>query len=99
MRFDRHAGGQHPAGKRCNRTPATHQFLDDEVEQHLPRGQSRPGQCENIMAQPLRERAYVAGEAGRLALGLPREIQLDGKLGVRTVLASAVGPVLHPLAA
>jgi hypothetical protein len=51
------------------------------------------------MAQPLRERAYVAGEAGRLALGLPREIQLDGKLVVRTMLARAVGPVLQPLAA
>ena len=29
------------------------QFRDGEVEQRSPRGQGRPGRCQNVMAQPL----------------------------------------------
>ncbi len=58
------------------------QLLDDEVEQHLPRGQARPSQRQNVMAQPLSERSDVAGQSLRLGLGLPRK--LNGQFVVRT---------------
>ena len=80
---------------------AARQFRDDEVEQRLARGQGRPGQCQNIMAQPVRERADVAGDAGRPRLGLPRKLQFGGKLqlAVWVTLARAADPVLQLLAA
>src|SRR3954447_15377131 len=80
---------------------AARQFLDDKVEQRLARGQGRPGQCQNVMAQPLRERADVAGKAGRPHLGLPRKLQFGGKLrlAVWVTLSRAADPVLKLLAA
>ena len=79
------------------RLPAR-QFRDDEIEQRSPRGQVRPGQCQNVMAQLPRERPDVAGKAGRLGLGLPRELQRDGSLVVLVTLARAADPVLQLLA-
>ena len=75
------------------------QFLDDEVEQRLARGQRRAGQCQYVMTQPLGECTDVAGQPKRLDLGLPRTIQLDSKFIVRSTLACAVDPVLQLLAA
>jgi hypothetical protein len=34
----------------CIRGLAMRQFFNDEVEQHLPRGQRRPGKRQNIVA-------------------------------------------------
>ena len=73
-----------------------HQLLDDEVEQHLPRGQGRPGQRQNVMAQPLSERSDVACQRLRLGLGLPR--QLYGQLIGWTKLARAADLGLQLLA-
>jgi hypothetical protein len=75
------------------------QFRDDEVEQHLARGQGRAGQCQNVMAQPLGERADVAGEAGRPNLSQPHELQLDDKLAVWTMRSRAAEPGLKRLSA
>jgi hypothetical protein len=71
---------------------------DHEIEQRSPRGEIRPGQCQNVMAQPPRERPDVAGKAGRLGLSPPRELQLDGKLVVLVTQARAADPVLQLLA-
>ena len=62
---------------------------DDEVEQRLPGGQDRPGQGQNVMAQPLGECPDVAGQPMRLGLGLPGQRQLSGELVVGTTLAGA----------
>ena len=42
---------------------AGHQLRDDEVEQFSPRRQVRPGQGQDVVAQPMDERSHVAGEA------------------------------------
>ena len=75
------------------------QFLDDEVKQHLARGQRRAGKRQNVMAQPLRQRPHVAGEAGRPGLDLPRKIELDSKFIVWSTLSRTPDPVLQFLAA
>jgi hypothetical protein len=74
------------------------QFRDDEVEQCLPRGQVRPRQRQNVMAQPLGERSNVASQPTRLGFGLPRKLQLEDKIVVWTKLAGAVDLVLQLLA-
>ena len=73
-----------------------HQLLDDEIEQHLPRGQARPSQRQNVMAQPLSERSDVAGQSLRLGLGLPRKF--NGQFVVRTKPTRAVNLGLELLA-
>ena len=77
---------------------AARQLLDDEVEQLLPGGQRRPGQRQNVMAQPLGERSDVAGQPMRLGLGLPGKRQRDGELVVGTPQAGAAGLGLQRLA-
>ena len=42
------------------------QFRDEKIEQLLPCGQSRPGQCQHVMAQPAGQRSDRAEE--RLSL-------------------------------
>jgi hypothetical protein len=74
------------------------QFLNDKVEQLLPRGQRRAGQCQDVMAQPLGERSDVARQPIRLGLGLSRLFQLDSKRFVWAALAGAVDPVVQLLA-
>src|SRR5208282_2301595 len=69
---------------------------DDKVEQHLPRGQGRPSQRQNVMTQPLSERSDVAGQHLRLDLGLPRK--LNGQFVVRTKLTRAANLGLQLLA-
>jgi len=69
---------------------ATHQLLDDEIKQQLPRGQSRSGQRQDIMAQPLGEHPDVAGEPNRLCLGLPGQCHLSGQFVVWILTASTV---------
>jgi hypothetical protein len=78
---------------------AARQFFDDEVKQHLARGQRRAGKRQNVMAQPLRERPHVAGEASRPGLDLPRKIQMDSTFIVSDTLAYAVDSGLQLLAA
>ena len=73
---------------------ALRQLLDEEVEQRLPGGQGRAGQCQNVMAQPLGERPDVAGQFMCLGLGLPGLRQLGGELVVGTTLAGVAGPGL-----
>src|SRR5271166_2567617 len=82
----------------CSATRTGRQLLDDEVEQHLPRGQGWPGKRQNIMAQPLGERSDVASQPIRPGLGLPRKLQLDDKPVVWTTLAGAVDLGLQLLA-
>jgi hypothetical protein len=66
-----------------------------EVEQLSPRRQVRAGQGENVVAQPVHERSDIAGQPVRLGFGLPRRLQLGGKLVVRTAPAGAAGPGLQ----
>jgi hypothetical protein len=78
---------------------ASRQLLDDEVEQLTPGGQVRAGQGEDVVAQPVEERADVASEPVCLGLGLPRTMQqLGGQLVVWIALAGAAGLGLQGLA-
>jgi hypothetical protein len=56
-------------------------FGNDEVEQLLPRGQCRAGQCRDIMAQPLGERSDVARQVNCVGLDLTcvRGVEADGQ--------------------
>jgi len=91
-------GDAHRANASCIVELAVRQFLDDEVEQQLPGGQGRAGQGQNIVAQPLDERANVAGQPRRLDLGLPRKRQLGGQRVVGRTLAGTADPGLQRLA-
>jgi hypothetical protein len=82
----------------CIRRLTARQFLNDEVEQHLPRRQGRSGKRQNIVAQPLGERSDVARQPGYLGLDLPGNVQLGNQLVVWAVPAGAVDPGLQFLA-
>lgn len=59
------------------------ELLDDEVEQRLPRGEGRPRQRQEVMAEPLGERADVAGQLMRLGFSLPGRFSSAVKLPSR----------------
>jgi hypothetical protein len=95
------------AGSACDaqRADAPHivgfapcEFRNDEVEQLLPRGQRRAGQCQDVMVQPLGERWDVARQPIRLGLGLSCLFLLDCMRFVWIPLAGAVDPVARFLA-
>jgi hypothetical protein len=73
------------------------QLLDDEIKQHLTRGQNRSGKCQNVMVQPLGEHSDIAGQPTRLGFVPPRESQFSDKVAIPTT-ASAIDPGLQLLA-
>jgi hypothetical protein len=75
------------------------QFRDGEAEQRLARGRGRPGQRQNVVARPLRQCAYVAGQPKRLGLDLPRNLQPDDKFVVWATPSRALDPGVQLLAA
>jgi len=72
---------------------AAGQLVDDEIKQHLTRGQNRTGECQNVMVQPLGERADIAGQPTRPGFVPPRERQFSDKVAIVTT-ASTIDPDL-----
>src|ERR1700682_4378101 len=66
---------------------ASAQLLDDEVEQRLPRGEHRTRQRQNVMTEPLGERAQVARQLMRTGFHLTRQLQRGGEIAGRPTRA------------
>jgi hypothetical protein len=91
-------GDAHGADPSFVRGLAGGEFGDEEVEQLAPGCQVWAGQSQNVVAQPVQERADVTGEPVCLGFGLSRPVQLGGKVAVRDTLTGAADPGLQRLA-
>ena len=68
------------------------------MEQRLARGQSRTGQRQNVMTEPLGERAHVAGQFIRLRFSLMRLPERGSEVASTPPRAGAIDPGFELLA-